>query len=438
MIKYGVFLLSFIWLFCCGWVNAQRASDVLSEDWGRSTNQQGFTYVIVLEDPRSARSRAWRGGPGYQSPGNYQSNLFLQRYSKNFSEEFQIKLVSQWPINSLNVHCLVVNLEKESQLESIKLDSRVKWVQPHNQFEGLSNLVKEKLVKPSESRRDTKSDKSYTDPYFELQKAFTELNLDKVPPIFNGDGVKIAMIDSGVEHGHPDFKQANIYYENFVEESTLIEQRKKRNNAPGERHGTGIAGVIIAQRNNGTGIAGIAPSATLFGLRGCWEQTGGKTRCNTLTLARALDRVVEISPDILNLSLSGPKDQLLDSIVDAIISKGTIVVAAYDSQRDTEQRFPSQKYGVIYVSESIDLSSTQSNYLFVPGKEIITAQPDGTYAFMSGSSLSSAHLSGVLALFKQADNNISYSNLIEISEANQYVDACRILNTLSDLVQCSN
>ncbi len=79
-----------------------------------------------------------------------------------------------------------------------------------------------------------------------------------------GREVAIAVIDSGVDAGHPDLRGQVTARENFVDAYP---------DAP-EAHGTAVAGIIAARAGNGVGIAGIAPDARLMALRACWERSG--------------------------------------------------------------------------------------------------------------------------------------------------------------------
>ena len=262
--------------------------------------------------------------------------MVLQRLTKNILEKYNINLLKQWPIESINVHCLIVNIPVFEQLNTIKKiesDSRVKWVQPYHFFEGQS--IKLDKIKAEEK----------LDPYYKLQSIFELFNLTKVSDKFDGKGISIAIVDSGVEKEHPELIDSVAEKIDFVNLENI-------NDIPAEHHGTGIAGVIIAKKDNGKGISGISPQAKLYAYRSCWETSHGKTICNSLTLARALDRVAQTKPDILNLSLTGPQDRLLDEILDRIIENETYVVTAYDKSRAHQSRFPKLRRGVVYVQSS--------------------------------------------------------------------------------------
>ncbi len=82
--------------------------------------------------------------------------------------------------------------------------------------------------------------------------------------IATGRGIRVAVIDSGIQANHPDLAGQVIVNRNFVAGQAEV----------AEDHGTGVAGIIAAKADNGVGIAGVAPDARLLGLRACWQQKG--------------------------------------------------------------------------------------------------------------------------------------------------------------------
>ena len=212
---------------------------------------------------------------------------------------------------------------------------------------------------------------------------------------------------------------------------------------PPERHGTALAGVMAAERGNGQGIAGVAPNAMLLGLRACWEQPGGADRglCNSFTLARALHFAVVARPGVLNLSLQGPEDPLLSRLLLRAIADGTTVVAAYDSRRPG--RFPASLPGVIAVAEPTAAGlNPPPGLLRAPGVDILSTAPGGGYAYVSGSSIAAAHVSGAAALLLEIAPHAGPARIASLlrstarldegddGAAGPSLDACRAVITL--------
>ena len=115
-----------------------------------------------------------------------------------------------------------------------------------------------------------------------------------------------------------------------------------------------------------------------------------------------MDSVSRAEASLLNLSLSGPPDRLLDSLIDAVIEKGVFVVAAFDPKRPNSERFPTRRNGVLIVrAENMD---QENNTEFAaPGRRIVSS-PSHNYQYMAGHSVATAYTSGVLALLIQSQS----------------------------------
>lgn len=372
---------------------------ILGVDHARSQSEftdviEAKEWVVVLDDPRPKRLQGWQR-TGYRGGSNYRSAIELKRFGGRLAKDYKLTLKDQWLIESLGVYCLIVTFNDDtkktiSALEKLK---NVQWVQPSNDFDLLS---------------------STTD---KVSKGEVESFQPVITTSMTGDGVTIAIIDSAVDRSHPDLAAAVASSTDFVIAS---KEKPKPRSVGGEAHGTAIAGVIVAQPDSKLGIVGIAPEATLLAYRGCWENERGQTKCNTLSLARSLDAVSRSGADILNLSLSGPKDFLLDQLVNRVITNGTLVVAAFDPQRAGLSRFPSEKEGVLIVrAETMD--SQFDNVFTAPGA-LVVASPGNRYDFKQGHSIATAYTSGVIALVKQSQaselgSNTQWREFSDVSRA---------------------
>ena len=387
-----VFLVIFAFLCLSQSIaNAQNelslASDADSKEW-----------VVVLDDPRPKRLQGWQR-TGYRGSSNYRSAVELKRFGGRLAKDYNLALKDQWLIESLGVYCLIVefNDDKAKTKAALEKLEGVQWVQPSNDFELLS------------SSNDVPT-------YLALDEVPNEVHNPVIPQSMNGEGVTIAIVDSAVDHTHPDLATAIALSDDFVVSGT-----KSQN---GEAHGTAIAGVMVAQRDSKLGIAGVAPRAKLLAYRGCWESDDGQTNCNTLSLARALDAVTRSGADILNLSLSGPQDFLLDQLVNRVLENNTLIVAAFDPQRAGQARFPTKREGVLIVRAE-QLDSQYQDVFTAPGARVV-ASPGNRYNFMKGHSVATAYTSGVLALHKQSKERalmspINWNELSKISKATDLV-----------------
>ncbi len=380
IIHFG-FLIFFFVLALPGTSVAQ--SDRENTDQERDQSRPpllGQQWVVVLEDPRPARLQGWRSNNYGKGNASYSNALELRRFGKRVAKRYNLDLKDQWLIESLNVYCLIVsfNGDAEQTIKQLNQDQKVQWVQPSNEFELLSN------------------NKNQTS--FALPPSRDE-QLVGISESINGHGITIAMIDSAVDLDHPDLRTSIGLSENFIQERGIVSANTTQSARDGEAHGTAIAGVIVTKPDTQLGMAGVAPMATLNAYRGCWERSGGHAACNTLSLARALDAVSKSNADVLNLSLSGPQDLLLDRLISRIVDQGTVVVAAFDPTRSASQRFPSPQKGVLVVRAE-NLDKHHHAILAAPGARIV-ARPGNSYDYMQGHSVATAYASGVLALYKQ-------------------------------------
>jgi subtilisin family serine protease len=126
-------------------------------------------------------------------------------------------------------------------------------------------------------------------------------------------------------------------------------------------------------------------------------------KCNSFTLGKALNFAITHDVQIINLSLGGPPDQLLQRLLEVAMRNGIKIVAAIDP-RIPDGGFPASVPGVLAVAdqESGKLNvSFNRDELLAPGHDIPTTAPGGRWNFVSGSSYAAAHVSGLVALLAE-------------------------------------
>jgi subtilisin family serine protease len=234
----------------------------------------------------------------------------------------------------------------------------------------------------------------------------------------------VAVIDSQVEAGHPDLAGQVAVSADFTRAPA----------SRGERHGTGVAGVIAAKANNGAGIVGVAPGARLFALRACWEEGRGDTVCDSVSLAKALHFAIERRAQVINLSLAGPPDMLLDKLLDVALARGATVVAAFDPLLPGGG-FPASHKGVVRVQDE-SLASVQPGVYSAPGRDVPTTQPGGRWSLVDGSSYAAAHVSGLAALLRERVSAGAPLTLVSTRPGGGAIDACASL--LRDARACAH
>jgi len=164
--------------------------------------------------------------------------------------------------------------------------------------------------------------------------------------------------------------------------------------------------------------------------------------CDSFTLAKALSHAVESGTDVINLSLSGPSDALLARLVELALKRGIVVVAA--APPTPQAGFPTEIENVIRVGSDQQLDAMGQllqSHMHAPGEEILVPVPGGGYDYASGSSLSAAHVTGIVALLvaKQPDLSRDDVNTLLVDSrvtAGRSVNACRALARLLQRSGC--
>ncbi len=315
--------------------------------------------------------------------------------AKALSDEYQLREVGNFPLSSLRVQCIVYEIPGDRALgdvlDRLRRDPRVESVQMNAVFAGIQG--------------------SHSDQYAALEYGAIAMRADQAHRLSTGKGVRIMVIDTGMDKEHPDLRGRIAKTANFVEggESSFAQ----------DPHGTAVAGVIGARANDGVGIYGIAPDAELMAAKACWypKSRNNAALCSSWTLAKALDFAINMNSHIINMSLSGPADALLERLIGAAESKGIIVVAAAAQDADAPG-FPADLTSIIAVIASDSKAqahmptwASSRGLLAAPGIEILTTAPRESYDFVSGSSLAAAHVSGAIALLLEKRPGLSQHDI---------------------------
>jgi subtilisin family serine protease len=212
-----------------------------------------------------------------------------------------------------------------------------------------------------------------------------------------GAGIRVAIIDTGVDTQHPDLAGRTLLTRNYIDDNEIAFRS--------DRHGTQIAGLIAAAANNGIGIVGVAPDVKLMAYKACWQASASSAgRCNSFTLAQALADAISAKAQVINLSLVGPSDPLLAALIAKATEAGVIVVGAVSA--DPRLSFPAKLPHVLPVAEAEDSQNDGADILRAPARDIVTLVPNGHYDFASGSSLATAQVTGVVALLLAKDQKL--------------------------------
>lgn len=235
-------------------------------------------------------------------------------------------------------------------------------------------------------------------------KPDADMDLPDAWPIAKGNNVTIAIIDTGIDLNHPDLKAHLVPGYDFVDNDSIPQDE--------EGHGTAVAQDAAAIINNGIGTAGVAGEANIMPLR---ESTINQ-------VGQALVWATDHGADVINLSLWGPKTNLLVDGIRYAYSHGVVIVAAVGNEgmNRTSPRFPADFDEVIAVggTDKFDnrfwWANVGSHIDVVAPAVSISSLLGGAYVEGDGTSTAAPYVSGIAALLLSANPNLTLNQVISI------------------------
>jgi len=209
-----------------------------------------------------------------------------------------------------------------------------------------SNVASYSIKVPDSNNYDLTGQVDYlpkisNDTYSYYQTYLKQIKITDVWGKYSGNGIKIAIIDSGIDINNPDLKYSlwvnygeklsnnkdddgngykdDYYGYNFIDNNADM--------SPKNSHGTLVAGIIAASKDNNVGIAGIAPNAKVMSLIACND-----SGCPLESIKKAIRYAVDNGANIINLSLGGDGslgyDPSYDEVIKYAYDKNVLIVAS--------------------------------------------------------------------------------------------------------------
>ena len=218
----------------------------------------------------------------------------------------------------------------------------------------------------------------------------------EIPAALADKALRIGVIDSEVDVSHASLLNADIKTKRFTRASEDLPKF----------HGTAIASLFVANDEN---LVGLVPNSTLYSAAVFVTDPEKGDIASTVSLVKSLDWLLQADVDVINLSLTGPPNRLLEVAIDKVSRTGVVVLAAAGNDGPmATPRYPAAYSSVVAVT-AVDARgrafrlANRGDYLALaaPGVNLRHALAGGGYTTSSGTSFAVPFVSTVVALLKQ-------------------------------------
>ncbi|MCG5218959.1 S8 family serine peptidase [Streptosporangium soli] len=222
------------------------------------------------------------------------------------------------------------------------------------------------------------------------------LDLTRVWTLSRGEGVTVAMVDSGVDLTHPQLEVSKFYdYTGTGYRDCL-------------GHGTAVAGIIAGRYLKGVPYHGVAPDVRLISLKQTNDDSGGDVR----TLAKAIKRAADLDVGVINVSVQAHDHPDLQMAVRYALDRDIVIVAAAGNVEKDDgtpaPAYPAAYDGVLGVGSATSTGTlaessnvTTPVAVLGPGKDIVSTWTGRAYmSGLEGTSFAAPYVTGVAALVR--------------------------------------
>lgn len=253
---------------------------------------------------------------------------------------------------------------------------------------------------------------------------------------YTGQGVVVAVLDTGVDYNHEDLKDNiwtnskeitgngidddgdgfidDVHGWNFVDNNNDVLDKYG--------HGTHVSGTIAGE-NNDIGVTGIAYNAKIMPVKVLGDDGSG----SYTSISNGIYYAVDHGANVINLSLSGGSpDSTLEKALEYASSKGVIVVMAASNDSGFQPAYPARyadKWGIAVgaVNKNNNMADFSNKaginsltYVTAPGVDVYSTIPGNKYASYNGTSMATPHVAGVVALMLSANHSLTDAQVRQI------------------------
>jgi len=364
--------------------------------------------IAIFATPAASQGDTTQPAPGYEDSQvvvKFINEVIAQRVLDTLSSAFVIDRLASSPVFLIGFCCAPV--EPYTEAQKLMAQHGVVYAHPNFVIDSL-NSVQGSYPFPDDPGSDNK---------YHGQPAADALDLDRVHPATTGQGVRIGIIDGGINMDHPLFENMSFGGWDFVDKDN------KAFDEPGglvSGHGTFVAGMLHL----------VAPGAELVPYR--VMDTSGHG--NGFALALAIERAVADGCRLINISLIlTDRHWPVKDAIEYAESLGVAVVAAAGNYASSDGAYPSVEndpFAVAAINSEYILADF-SNYgtyidICAPGVDLYSPYLDSSYAWWSGTSFAAPCVTGQLALLTEVYPQITiddfrtimFENSIDLYEYN--------------------